>query len=62
MMGRVMSMYSLAFFVSMPVGYAQAGLLTRLFDSPATLVANGVAAMAIGFGTLLFARTVRGLD
>lgn len=62
MMGRVMSMYSLAFFVSMPAGYAQAGLLTRLFDPPATLVANGVAAIVIGLTTLAFARTVRGLS
>jgi MFS family permease len=62
MMGRVMSMYSLAFFLSMPVGYAQAGLLTRLFDPPTTLVANGFAAIAIGAATLLFARTVRALE
>jgi MFS family permease len=48
MIGRVMSMYSLAFFASMPVGYAQAGLITRLFDSTTTLLANGVIATAVG--------------
>lgn len=62
MMGRVMSMYSLAFFVSMPVGYAQAGLLTRLFDPPTTLVASGAGALGIGLATLLWARTLRRLD
>jgi MFS family permease len=62
MMGRVMSMYSLAFFVSLPVGYAQAGVLTRLFDPPTTLVVNGVASLAIGLATLALARTVRGLS
>jgi len=62
MMGRVMSMYSLAFFLSMPVGYAQAGLVTRVFDPATTLVASGVAAIAIGFATLAFARTLRRLD
>lgn len=62
MMGRVMSMYSLAFFLSMPVGYAQAGLVTRLFDPQTTLVSSGIAAVAIGVAALLFARTVRSLD
>jgi MFS family permease len=62
MMGRVMSMYSLAFFLSMPAGYAQAGLVTRLFEPQTTLVASGIAAVAIGLATLVLARTVRGLD
>jgi DHA3 family tetracycline resistance protein-like MFS transporter len=62
LMGRVMSMYSLVFFVSMPIGYAQSGLLTSLWDAPTTLVANGVAAAAIGALTLLFARSLRKLD
>jgi MFS family permease len=62
MMGRVMSMYSLAFFLSAPAGYAQAGLVTRLFDPQTTLVASGVVAIAIGVATLALARTVRALD
>jgi MFS family permease len=62
MMGRVMSMYSLAFFASMPLGYAQSGLLTRLFDAPTTLVANGIAAAAIGVLTLTLGRSLRALD
>ena len=35
MIGRVMSMYSLAFFVAMPLGYAQAGVLTSAFGPQA---------------------------
>ncbi len=61
MMGRVMSMYSLVFFASMPIGYGQAGLLTSRFDASTTLVANGVAAAAIGLLSLLFLRPVHRL-
>jgi MFS family permease len=61
MMGRVMSMYSLVFFVAMPIGYAQAGLATSLFGPQATLVANGLAAAAVGLGCVLFLRPVRAL-
>ena len=61
MMGRVMSMYSLAFFLSMPIGYGQAGLITRWFGPTTTLLVAGAAALAIGLATLLFARTLRRL-
>ena len=61
MIGRVMSMYSLAFFLAMPVGYAQAGAITTWFGPQTTLLANGVAAAAIGLACLVGARSVRSL-
>jgi MFS family permease len=61
MMGRVMSMYTLAFFVSMPLGYAQAGALTSAFGPQATLLASGAVAALTGLGCLAFARSVRAL-
>ena len=60
-LGRVMSMYSLVFFLSMPLGYAQAGALTRAHGPQAALVASGVAAAAIGLACLLGLRSVRAL-
>ncbi|HSF03420.1 MAG TPA: hypothetical protein VLA62_10425, partial [Solirubrobacterales bacterium] len=62
MMGRVMSMYSLVFFVAMPIGYAQAGVVTTLWGPQTTLVANGLAAAAVGLGCVLFLRPVRVLE
>ena len=61
MIGRVMSMYSLAFFIAMPVGYAQAGAITTAFGPQATLMVNGVAAAVIGLACLVGARSVRSL-
>lgn len=61
MMGRVMSMYSLVFFASMPLGYAQAGVVTRVFGPQACLVSSGVAAAAIGLACLWRMRAVRAL-
>jgi MFS family permease len=61
MMGRVMSMYMLAFFLSSPIGYAQAGAVTSAFGPQVTLVASGVVAAAIGVASLAFARSVRAL-
>lgn len=61
MIGRVMSMYSLAFFIAMPLGYAQAGALTSAFGPQATLLANGAAAAAIGLACLVGLRSVRSL-
>ncbi len=61
MMGRVMSMYSLVFFASMPLGYAQAGLVTRLFGPQTTLLSSGFAAAAIGLACVALARPVREL-
>lgn len=62
MMGRVMSMYSLVFFASMPIGYAQAGIVTRLFGPQATLVASGCVAAAVGLGCVALLRGVRSLE
>jgi MFS family permease len=61
MIGRVMSMYALAFFIAMPLGYAQAGALTSAFGPQLTLLANGAAAAAIGLANLLALRSVRSL-
>jgi MFS family permease len=62
MMGRVMSMYSLVFFISMPIGYGQAGLVTHRFGPQVTLVASGLIAAAIGLLCLARARSVRALE
>jgi MFS family permease len=61
MIGRVMSMYSLVFFLSMPLGYAQASLVTRAAGPQAALVASGAVAAAIGLLALLRLRSVRDL-
>lgn len=61
MMGRVMSMYSLVFFASMPVGYGQAGWVTDAFGPQAALLSSGLLATAIGLGCVLFLRPVRAL-
>jgi hypothetical protein len=61
MIGRVMSMYTLVFFVSMPIGYGQAGLLTGLLGPQPTLLAGGLAATAIGALGLAGMKAVRSL-
>jgi MFS family permease len=61
LLGRVMSMYSLVFFVAMPIGYAQAGALTAALGPATTLIANGAAAAAIGVLGLVRLRAVREL-
>jgi MFS family permease len=61
MIGRVMSMYTLVFFVSMPIGYGQAGVLTRLFGPQPTLLAGGLAAAAVGALGLAGMKAVRSL-
>ena len=58
MMGRVMSMYGLAFLASTPVGYAQAGVMTTLFGPQVTVVVSAIAAVAIGIAAMLFLRPV----
>jgi MFS family permease len=61
MLGRVMSMYSLAFFLAMPLGYGLAGAATAALGSAATLQLNGVAAAAVGLLCLVGLRSVREL-
>lgn len=62
MIGRVMSMYTLVFFVSMPIGYGQSGLLTDALGPQAALLASGAAATGIAALCLVFLRSVRNLD
>lgn len=59
MMGRVMSMYFLAFLAAMPLGHAQAGVMTNLLGLRATLVASGTTAALIGVAFLVLLRPVR---
>jgi MFS family permease len=61
-LGRVMSMYSLAFFASMPIGYAQAGLVTDRFGPQATLIESGALAALVGLACLIWLKPVRALD
>ena len=46
---------------AMPLGYAQAGVVTRFFGPQATLVTSGLAAAAIGLAAVALLREVRGL-
>jgi MFS family permease len=62
MLGRVMSMYTLAFFASSPLGYAQAGAVTTAFGPQASLLSSGVAAAFIGVASLALLRAVRALQ
>jgi hypothetical protein len=57
-----MSMYTLSFFGSMPIGYAQSGAVTSAFGPQASLLASGTAAVAIGLICLVFLRRVRQLQ
>ena len=61
MIGRVMSMYSLVFFASAPLGHGQAGLITNRFGPQATLIVSGVMSAAIGVGSVALMRRVRAL-
>lgn len=61
MIGRVMSMYSLAFAISMPLGYALSGALTTAIGATHTLLVMGCFAAAIGVACLAGLRSVRSL-
>ncbi len=61
MIGRVMSMYSLTFFASMPIGYTQAGVITTNYGPQTTLFTSGVCAALVGLAVLLFLKPVREL-
>lgn len=60
--GRVMSMYSLAFFASLPIGYAQSGFVTSAFGPQANLLSSGALAIAIGIAATLGLKSLRSLD
>lgn len=59
MMGRVMSMWGLAFSLSTPVGYLQAGLVASAFGPQATIASSGLIALVIGVLAVAFLRPVR---
>jgi MFS family permease len=61
MMGRVMSMYGLAFTASIPVGYAQAGVQATLWGPQSTIVSSAAIATVIGLFAFLFLRPVNRL-
>ena len=61
MMGRVMSMYSLAFLVAMPIGYLQSGAITSRFGTQASLVAASLGALLVAAVMLVFVTPVRRL-
>lgn len=61
MMGRVMSMYGLAFMASTPVGYAQAGIVASIWGPQATIIVSGAMAAIIGLLAMLFLRPVKRL-
>jgi hypothetical protein len=58
MMGRVMSMYGLAFTASVPLGYLQAGIQASLWGPRATLVASLLACVGLGGIAMAFLRPV----
>lgn len=62
MLGRVMSMYSLVFFIASPIGYAQAGLLVTRLGMQQTLTLNGLAAAVIALACILLLGSVRSLQ
>ena len=61
MMGRVMSMYSLAFLVAMPIGYLQSGAVTTRWGTQASLVGAALAALVVAAAVLAFVTSVRRL-
>jgi MFS transporter, ENTS family, enterobactin (siderophore) exporter len=60
-MGRVMSMYSLVFLVSMPIGYAQSGAITARYGTEASLAASALAAALVAAVVLATVTSVRRL-
>ncbi len=58
MMGRVMSMYGLAFTSSVPVGYLQAGVQASLWGPRPTLVSSMVLCIALGVVAVATMRSV----
>jgi MFS family permease len=58
MMGRVMSMYGLAFMASVPVGYLQAGIQASLWGPRPTIVSSLLVCMVLGVLAMLFLRPV----
>jgi hypothetical protein len=62
MMGRVMSMWGLAFSASTPIGYLQAGVIANAYGPQATVISSGIIAAVIGVLVLVFLGPVRRLQ
>lgn len=58
MMGRVMSMYGLAFTASVPAGYLQAGIQASAWGPRATVVSSVAVCIVIGLLAMAFLRPV----
>ncbi|WBL35245.1 hypothetical protein O0235_10650 [Tepidiforma flava] len=58
MMGRVMSMYGLAFTASVPAGYLQAGIQASAWGPRATVVSSVAVCIVIGLLSMAFLRPV----
>ncbi len=61
MMGRVMSMYSLSFLASSPIGFAWAGVTSSLWGPQVSIVTSGVGVAVIGVTMLVFNRHLRAM-
>ncbi|MBI2764782.1 MAG: MFS transporter [Chloroflexi bacterium] len=61
MMGRVMSMYSLAFTASIPLGLAEAGLVSNFWGPQVSIVSSGIICVVIGILCMAFLTPVRRL-
>jgi MFS family permease len=61
-MGRVMSMYSLAFLGSAPLGYLQAGIVTSIWGPQAAIMLSGAIIAVIGVLCLVLLKPVRSLE
>ena len=61
MMGRVMSMYSLAFTASGPLGFAWASVVASVWGPKQAILVGALACMALGVGCVLFLKPVRRL-
>ncbi len=59
MLGRVMSMSSLAFGIATPLGFAQAGVLANAWGPQVALIVSGATISVLGVLCVLFLRPVR---
>ncbi len=62
LIGRVMSMYTLMFLASSPLGYFQAGQLTTAIGAERMMLLSGCVAAVVGVTALLFLKPVRELE
>ncbi len=62
LMGRVTSMYTLAFALATPVGYAQGGLVANFWGPQPALISSGLAFVGLGLLALAFLRPVRRME